>query len=153
MERQSPMLIAYDGSENAQHAITQMRQLVDRERPTIVLHAWTPVGATDEETIAEGVALEGAQLAREAGFDAKAETIRAVAPTWETIVNAADELGASLIVLGSRGLRSVRTLILGSVAHQVVHHAHHPVLVIPSDELVEVRRTLARERRDAEPTS
>lgn len=148
MERKLPMLIAYDGSENARYAITRMRELVERDRATIVLYAWTPVGATDEETIAESVALEGAQLAREVGFDAKAETIRAVSPTWETIVNAADELGASLIVLGSRGLRSVRTLMLGSVAHQVVHHAHHPVLVIPSDELVDIRRKVAGRQQD-----
>jgi hypothetical protein len=35
--------------------------------------------------------------------------------------------------------------VLGSVAQQVVHHAHRPVLVIPAPELA-ARRQLASER-------
>jgi nucleotide-binding universal stress UspA family protein len=62
---------------------------------------------------------------------------------WETIVRAADEEGAAAIVLGSRGLRGLRSLTLGSVSNQVAQHAHQPVLVIPSPELVDVRRELS----------
>lgn len=153
MERQSPHLIAYDGSENARYALTRASEILDRSRPAIVLYVWEPVGATDEETIATSVAAEGAQLAREAGLDAEARTIRAVFPTWEALVEAADDLDAATIVVGSQGLRGLRTLILGSVAHQVVHHAHQPVLVIPLPALVDVRRDSARARRSPRPTS
>lgn len=152
MERQSPILIAYDGSENARYALARASELLDRGRPAIVLCVWEPVGATAEETAAS-VAAEGAQLARVAGLDAEARTIRAVSPTWETIVNAADDLDAVAIVLGSQGLRSLRTLILGSVSHQVVHHAHQPVFVIPSPALVDVRRESALARRTAASAS
>lgn len=149
MEHQSPILIAYDGSENARYALAQTSELLGRGRPTIVLYVWEPVGATAEEETAARVAAEGAQLVRVAGLDAEARIIRAESPTWETIVNAADDLDAAAIVLGSQGLRSLRTLVLGSVSHQVVHHAHQPVLVIPSPALVDVRR----EWRSAAPAS
>lgn len=153
MERQSPYLIAYDGSENARYALTRASEILDRSRPAIVLYVWQPVGATDEETIAANMAAEGAQLANEAGLDTEARTIRAVSPTWEVIVEAADDLGAASIVLGSQGLRSLRTLILGSVSHQVVHHAHQPVLVIPLPALVDIRRESALKRRVTEPAN
>jgi nucleotide-binding universal stress UspA family protein len=174
MEHQSPMLIAYDGSENARHALAQAGAFFGRDRPTIVLYVWEPAElaaahrgaaglsatpteegayATAEETAAL-VAAEGVEIARAAGLDAQARTIQAgLNPIWETIVDAADDVAASVIVLGSRGLRGLRTLMLGSVAHQVVHHAHQSVLIVPAPGLVDVRRQMARERRTAEGTS
>ena len=46
------------------------------------------------------------------------------------IVTVAHETGASLIVMGTRGLTDWQGLLLGSVAHQVVHLATCPVLVV-----------------------
>jgi nucleotide-binding universal stress UspA family protein len=46
------------------------------------------------------------------------------------IVGLADELGAGLIVLGSRGLGSLRRVLMGSVSDSVVRHAHCPVLIV-----------------------
>jgi nucleotide-binding universal stress UspA family protein len=46
------------------------------------------------------------------------------------IVGLADELGAGLIVLGSRGLGLLRRALMGSVSDSVVRHAHCPVLVV-----------------------
>jgi nucleotide-binding universal stress UspA family protein len=46
------------------------------------------------------------------------------------IVGVADELGAGLIVLGSRGLGTLRRALMGSVSDSVVRHAHCPVLVV-----------------------
>jgi nucleotide-binding universal stress UspA family protein len=51
----------------------------------------------------------------------------------EEIVRLAEELGAGLIVLGSRGLGGVRRALMGSVSDSVVHHAHCPVLVVRPD--------------------
>jgi nucleotide-binding universal stress UspA family protein len=39
-------------------------------------------------------------------------------------------VNADLIIIGSRGLTDWQGLLLGSVAHKVIHHATCPVLVV-----------------------
>ena len=46
------------------------------------------------------------------------------------IVRAAQEAHADVIVMGSRGHSEIPSLLLGSVAHKVVHLATGPVLVV-----------------------
>lgn len=49
----------------------------------------------------------------------------------DAIVEAAEELGADLIVMGTHGRRGVARALLGSVAEWVVRHASCPVLTVP----------------------
>jgi nucleotide-binding universal stress UspA family protein len=46
------------------------------------------------------------------------------------IVHLAEDLGAGLIVMGSRGRRGIRRALMGSVSDSVVRHAHCPVMVV-----------------------
>uniref|UniRef100_A0A1I8JPD6 Usp domain-containing protein n=1 Tax=Macrostomum lignano TaxID=282301 RepID=A0A1I8JPD6_9PLAT len=49
----------------------------------------------------------------------------------EAIVQAAEEHEADLVVMGSRGLGTLRRTFLGSVSDYVLHHAYRPVLICP----------------------
>lgn len=48
-----------------------------------------------------------------------------------TICKIAQENNASMIVIGQRGLGTIRRTFLGSVSDYVLHHAQIPVLVVP----------------------
>jgi nucleotide-binding universal stress UspA family protein len=51
-----------------------------------------------------------------------------------TILEVADEIDAAAIIVGTRGLGGVKSVLLGSVSHGVVQRSHRPVLVVPSGE-------------------
>jgi nucleotide-binding universal stress UspA family protein len=50
------------------------------------------------------------------------------------IVDLGEDLGAGLIVIGSRGRGGVRRALLGSVSDSVVRHAHCPVMVVRTEK-------------------
>ena len=160
MTSPGPILLVYDGSEDARHAIEHAAA----QRPdadVVVLYVRQPLeglaahleGHPALEEVrgidaaardgAERLAAEGADLARQAGLNAEPRVASAIDATADTIVRVADELDASLIVLGSRGRRRIASLLLGSVSHHVVHQTGRPVLVVPSPSLAAARTSVA----------
>jgi nucleotide-binding universal stress UspA family protein len=81
-----------------------------------------------------------AQLARDRGLVAEGRAERVGASAWRTIVDAAERDGSDLIVMGTRGLSGVRSLLLGSTSHHVAQHALCPVLIVPDTEIGDARR-------------
>ena len=59
-----------------------------------------------------------------------AETHLAVGEPAREVVHLAEDLGAGVIVMGSRGRGGIRRALMGSVSDSVVRHAHCPVFVI-----------------------
>ena len=47
------------------------------------------------------------------------------------IADVADQAGADLIVMGTRGLSRIAGAAIGSVSHQVIHLSHRQVLLVP----------------------
>jgi nucleotide-binding universal stress UspA family protein len=146
----APVLICYDRSAGARHAIEYAAALFPGKR-TIVLNVWSlplegvyglgNVAAYREESqkkLATETAEEGCEIAAEAGLVARPlVTSGTLDGTFRTILRVADEQDAGVIVMGNRGLGGVRALFLGSVSHGVVHHSHRPVLVVPPTAEIE----------------
>jgi nucleotide-binding universal stress UspA family protein len=80
-------------------------------------------------TLAEANVKAAVGRARAARLGAEGRVVQAADPAVG-IVREAEEVGADLIVLGSRGLTGIRRIVLGSVAEAVVERAHCPVLVV-----------------------
>jgi nucleotide-binding universal stress UspA family protein len=142
----APILICYDGSDAAGRAFHAAAELLGPRRAVVLdvgpimttaesyaaLSSVVPGNAFEElnEDDALTRARAGAELAREAGFTAEPRADLA-APTWEGIVDVADEIDAAVIVIGSRGLSGAKEVFEGSVSHQVAEHARRPVLIVP----------------------
>ena len=71
--------------------------------------------------------------------------MKATGPVWKTILEVAASQHASAIVIGSRGLTGLGSMLLGSVSTAVVHHADRPTLVVhcPGDDASSVRHDRA----------
>jgi nucleotide-binding universal stress UspA family protein len=144
-----PLLLCYDGSADAAHAIDHAGALF-RGRSAIVVTVWQPVAGfasiawlgqsagtvdvaeLDREAAENGgrVAAEGVRIAQQAGLNAESLAIKAVGPVWKTILELADGHDAAAIVMGSRGLTGLRAMLLGSVSSAVADHADRPTLII-----------------------
>jgi nucleotide-binding universal stress UspA family protein len=53
---------------------------------------------------------------------------------WREIARMADELGASMIVMGTHGRTGLKHLLMGSVAERVVRTSNVPVVTVPNKE-------------------
>lgn len=54
----------------------------------------------------------------------------------EAIIKASEREAADMIVVGSRGLGTLRRTFLGSVSDFVLHHAHIPVCICRFDKVI-----------------
>jgi nucleotide-binding universal stress UspA family protein len=148
-----PVLLCFDGSEDAVGAIAKAGELM-APRTAVVLTVWEPVavwepydpatilGAPVGKLASKALGLDetadelahekmerGLTLASEARFDADGRVAKGKA--WRAICDAGEELDAELIVVGARGLSRVQSALLGSVSSAVIVHAGRPVLVVP----------------------
>ena len=149
MTASSPVLLCFDGSEDARRAIHDAGRLL-APRPAVVLTVWEaardltaldPIGDAvgrlsgiyaelDEVGLqaARDVAQRGARFARDAGFEPRTRV--ECGPVWRTIAAVAADEDVTAIVVGARGL-SRAAAVLGSVSARVSRHAGRPVLVVP----------------------
>lgn len=70
-----------------------------------------------------------ARKAEEAGVECEVEAEHAEA-VWKAILECASRHDVSYIVMASRGLGSIGSLLLGSETQKVLHQADRPVLVV-----------------------
>jgi nucleotide-binding universal stress UspA family protein len=139
-----PVLFAYDGTELAGLAIEHAAAQLAPGRDALVVCVWQPadVGfvpttkrhfdadeATEVRSAAEETAAHGAELARAAGFRAESLVVE-TSPTWQGIVQTAEERQASLIVVGSHRHGGIMGHFHGNFAAAVVAHSTISVMVV-----------------------
>ena len=143
------ILLATDGSEEAQLALStavDQANSTNSELHLVTVGPWKPdlAYATHEasfhwqsyEEVIEAIGKEAQQILdeqvkkiEEAGGTVQEAYVRRGRKDQE-IVRLGEEIGAGLIVIGSRGRAGARRALMGSVSDSVVRHAHCPVLVV-----------------------
>ena len=145
------ILLATDGSKEARLAARTAVVLADKTDSELhVVNVGLqdygyPIYAVPELEEVRGIAEEVTKEARKL-LDAEVEQVEAAGgsvakahlgigrPEVE-IVRLAEEIGAGLIVMGSRGLGGIRRALIGSVSDSVVRHAHCPVMVVREEKV------------------
>lgn len=130
------VIVGVDGSERSLQAVEWASHEARRwAAELVILHAtfWRAealrLPAFEEQSRIEQRVLETARArAERAEPEVHIETILAEPPPAEALIRASER--ARLLVVGSRGLGGFNELLLGSVSHQCVLHAHCPVVVV-----------------------
>jgi len=149
-DERTHVLLCYDGSPQSDHAVEVAGRLFPGAR-THVLYVWEPVeriiaryavlapfmgeevGAADADVAAEADRLlaAGVELASRSGLDAVAHSVELQNTVWEAVLLAAEELGADVIVTGTRSLHGLREVLSNTLSHSLLQHSHRPTLAIP----------------------
>ena len=132
------ILLAVDGSEESVRAADVTRDLAKMAgAEVLVYHVMerevSRAGSFDMESPDESTDLvdHTVRMLKDAGVNARGEVNHGIyGRAAKEILAEAKEFGADLVVMGSRGLTDLSGMLVGSVAHKVIHLAECPVLVV-----------------------
>lgn len=137
----SKIVVGIDGSLGSARALEAATDVAKRYDASVVLcHVVERIAAkgdmaplhADEPEVKAAVEKQAAGL-RDQGIDTdvRTEAIVLGGPA-RSLADVAEETGADLIVVGTRGHSALAGVILGSVTQKLLHLAACPVLCIPS---------------------
>jgi nucleotide-binding universal stress UspA family protein len=141
------VLVAVDGSADAEEALTQAIDLADSEHARLTLIAGVTglpsaayvglsgpafaVMQADARSSAEAVLRRARERVPD---DLPVTTILTDEPIRPALIEQIKRGGHDLIAMGSRGRGAIRAALLGSVSHYVLHHTPIPVLIVHATE-------------------
>ncbi len=137
----SKIVVGVDGSDWSDRALAAAAEIAKRDGASLVLcHVVERIAAkgdmaplhADEPELKEAIEKRAAEL-REEGIDAEVrmEAIILGGPA-RSIADVAEEVGADLVVVGTRGRSALGGAILGSVTQKLLHLVSCPVLCVPA---------------------
>jgi nucleotide-binding universal stress UspA family protein len=138
------IVVGTDGSETAQQAVAEAVRLAKALDAQIhVVSAFEPmhgakisgaptgaakVWAVHPDDAVEGILSQATAGVRMAGVEVTPHAVQR--DPADALLQVADEVGASMIVVGSKGMHGARRLALGNVPNKVSHHARCNVLIV-----------------------
>jgi nucleotide-binding universal stress UspA family protein len=145
------ILVAVDGSADADEALAQAIDLAESEHtrltlmtgvaelaPTLYLLPGEEIGHLIENAYSQAEAI--LQQARDrVPDDLPITTILTDQPIRTALIGRIKQGHHDLVVMGSRGRGAVRSALLGSASHYVLNHSPVPVLIVHADRPPHVR--------------
>jgi nucleotide-binding universal stress UspA family protein len=144
------IVVGTDGSETAKQAVAEAIRLAKAlGAPVHVVSAFEPlrgakisgapagaakVWAPHPDDVVEGILSEATSVIRLAGLQVTSHAVQQRDPA-DALLQVADEVDASMIVVGSQGMHGARRLALGNVPNKVSHHARCNVLIVATDAM------------------
>jgi nucleotide-binding universal stress UspA family protein len=140
------ILVAVDGSPDAEQALTQAIDLAESEHTRLTLItgvrklppvayaglSGAPLAEIDAE--ARSWAQDVLERARDrVPDDLPVTTILTDRPIRTALIDQINRGGHDLMVMGSRGRGAIRATLLGSVSHYILNHSLTPVLIVHAD--------------------
>jgi nucleotide-binding universal stress UspA family protein len=134
------IVVAMDGSEGSKQASAVAAELAKAQGAKLIVahiaeHSIGKGGGdlrADEEELKDEIRRHAEQLSGE-GIDVSVEVRdEMIGGPAHVLADVADQVGADLIVAGTRGHSPIGGLLLGSVTQRLLHIAKCPVLAVPS---------------------
>jgi nucleotide-binding universal stress UspA family protein len=140
------ILVAIDSSPDSDQALTQAIDLAESEHSRLTLFsavvmppagAYIGAGGAVAATLARHAEAETETILRTAAQrvpdQVSLSTVLSGEPVRLALIHQIEEGAHDLVVMGSRGRGAVRSVLLGSVSHYVLHHSPIPVLIVHAD--------------------
>jgi nucleotide-binding universal stress UspA family protein len=138
------IVVGTDGSDTAEQAVEEAVRIAKAlEADVHIVSAFEPlrgarvtgapegaakVWAPHPDDQVEAILSQAAAAVRLAGVNVTTHAVRE--DPADALLSVADKVGASMIVVGSKGMHGARRLALGNVPNQVSHKAQCNVLIV-----------------------
>jgi nucleotide-binding universal stress UspA family protein len=140
------ILVAVDGSPDADQALAQAIDLAESEHARLAIFsavamppaaAFIGAGGGVAVTLARDAEAETETILRTAvqrvPDGVSVSTLQSSKPVRLALIHQIEIGHHDLVVMGSRGRGALRSVLLGSVSHYVLHHSPVPVLIVHAE--------------------
>jgi nucleotide-binding universal stress UspA family protein len=140
------IVVGTDGSDTAAKAVEHAARLATITGAQLHVAMVTPsvpmvvapdmlIASAEWNTATNQATQSALAKAAEAASDAGAQAIchQLSGDPADALLSLCDDVGADLLIVGSRGMHGARRFLLGSVSSRCAHHAHRSVLIVHTD--------------------